>query len=239
MGLSLTASKLQLASACLYPFRADVRVPYRPSGPAARFGTEVHRLIAADLDGVVSTDAPTDNIAARVQAWRAWWPSVAGGLPWEAEVKLAIDTVTGTARRLSAEGERDYSDARPTEVTGTADAIAVRDGVAHVWDWKTGTSAIEPARLSAQLRFLAAALARIHGVERALVGLAFVGAQSVTADVAELEVEDLDAAPWMLADLRRRLPDAQPAPWTPRSVGADHCRWCDARLGGVCPVRRP
>lgn len=154
------------------------------------------------------------------------------------EVALAFDLDTGKARELGAGLERDYSARRPREVVGTADVVH-RDA-AEVWDFKSESfeSRCPPPGKNPQLLFLALCLARLRGLDSAVVGLVHIRADGTTwLESEELDAFDLDAFEDELRAIRAKVeaaaaivarglvPSVQQGPW---------CRYCPAQAN--CPA---
>lgn len=250
MSRRLSASRLALAGACLYPFRADV--PWADTGDvrARRLGTGTHELIAAQVNGRIPAELEEDVAEDAWALFAVWeserWSSIQLGPKAEAEVTFALNLATGAARILGKDLGRDYSGAKEGELVGTADLVQVdypaevpsKSGggtmpgraVVHIKDWKTGRKR-GTAEHNAQLRFLAAAAARVYDAERVYVTLDYLRPEGVEPDSHsftgfELEVVLLEEVRALVADA---LPDVAP------SLGL-HCDdfYCPARL--TCPA---
>jgi PD-(D/E)XK nuclease superfamily protein len=245
--MRLTASSLEKASACAYPWRPDVpEPPASPQHPAAELGTEVHDMIARYLDGVVDGPEPSADAAILYASWLRWWESDAAReacpVVCAVEVPLAFDVVTHTARMLRSVSHRDYSDAGPNEICGTADLVTAHPGGFTIWDWKTSkwgaAYTTHPAR-NKQTGLLSLCWARIHGCEAVRAGLGFIGRDETRPEVAELDTLDLDAIEHDVSMMHARLQSAEPIPWDYRSDADNHCRWCSLKAAGTCPAFAP
>lgn len=143
------------------------------------------------------------------------------------ELAMAWDLETRTARLLPSHGQRDYSDAFETEITGTADVVVVCDDYVFVRDVKSGVKARRKRAASTdQLRMLALAAARIFGKERAIIELDHVTPDARRSDPAELDCFALADVEEDLDKLYQTVKAAQQAP----SPGI-HC------FDGFCPIR--
>jgi PD-(D/E)XK nuclease superfamily len=148
-----SASKASLLTKCKYPFRTDLETIHG-TGTArksedARAGSALHR--AAELYIVQAKDALDHALAEFGVAHllprlaRQWgsmraWIDVHPNLV--AEAKFALDLPQEAARRLSAEGTRDYHQAGEGEIPMTLDILGFHpDGLPFLRDWKTGYSA--------------------------------------------------------------------------------------------------
>lgn len=118
--MRITASKVDLAQRCAWPFRPDVEDPPRTESDAANSGTAEHARIE---DSVVhGTEQPASDTHRR---WLLdWWPANQH-LDWHTEVALALDPITGETRTGPKWEHRDYAWAPPRMVTATLDALAV------------------------------------------------------------------------------------------------------------------
>jgi hypothetical protein len=227
-----TASKLALLEACAFPFRPELDIVEEPVGVGALTGTGLHLLIDAAIEEKPEPAIPDGADAEAVQQmfamWKAWWATFAGTLWWRAEVPVAIDLETGRGRILPSKGHRDYSDASPTEIPGTADVVGLDGDMLHVGDWKSGhPDYLEEAITSRQLLGLVLPLYRsVPGVKRARAFIAHVAPDGVRIDSAIFDELDLDAGEAELREQVAAIPTSTPAP------GA-HCRWCPARA--LCP----
>ena len=220
---------------CAYAFRDDVEQMDDTSNDAGVSGTKFHTLATAHIDGVTDDPLAGDDsdTAKRARAiyvrWLPWWQSFSAGLTWRSEVPFALSLTTGEARILKSHGQRDYSDARPGEIVGTADAIAVDGETIHIGDFKTGRPEyVEPATHNKQLRTLGLAAARIYNATRIRPFLVFASDDAEPyADEGKLDILDLD---FFEDDLRARIasiPNSKPTP-------GNACRFCRSRH--VCPA---
>ncbi len=235
-----SASKLQLAATC----PASAVLPrVREETDAATAGTWKHAFVQAVAGG-----ADVEAALAQVpEEWRAACQAVDVDAvapclaSLSAEVALAYDVVSGRARLLSQDLERRYGDVARTEVPMSVDYAAVVDGVAVALDLKTGKARVPGPARNWQLRANALALARLHGVDRAVVGLALALEdekprwQSDELDAFELEVvaEQLRALHRKVSWAAERIDSGAPE-WRHLTVGG-HCGRCPARFG--CPAQ--
>lgn len=148
------------------------------------------------------------------------------------EVALAWCHETDTGRVLGRRIGRAYSGARLTEYVGTADYIRVTPDLVTVVDLKTGMADVPHPSRNAQLRTLALAACRAHGVSAARVGILHAPEgrtpwwQWADVDAFELEV---------VAEERRELARRISASTYPRLTLGEHCAHCPARH--ACPAR--
>jgi CRISPR/Cas system-associated exonuclease Cas4 (RecB family) len=119
-------------------------------------------------------------------------------------------------------------------VTGIADLVGLADGRAIVADWKTGDN-VEPAGQNWQLRFLALAICRKHGLSAATVAIIYLRPTGPWMDVAELDAMDLDAIEGELADVLAKV-EAAKAAEVPNVAEGSHCTYCPAYVH--CPAKR-
>ncbi len=147
------------------------------------------------------------------------------------EVALAWDYVTGEARILHKNGDRDYSAARPTEFVGTADFAGVEGARVVCPDWKSGWLDLGDPKKSLTMRFYSLAAARVAGLDEALTGFVYLR-EDGTARMkwAELDAFDLAETADQLRELASELEiDSQHV-----SEG-DWCTYCPAWLS--CPAK--
>lgn len=190
-----TASKTDLLFACTWPWGRRVR--HEASGDRTRFGSGFHEgleglltkkhinprvegaLIAIrfDIDPVELVERVTEAFPI-IHAW------LGGGNQWrinfllsmQTEVSVAYNYKTGEARRCEPPDPvtHEYRDRQPDEILGTADVVSLVGDQVLVVDHKSGWSVAAdwqpqtPAE-AGQLRTLALALARLYGVDEAIV----------------------------------------------------------------------
>jgi hypothetical protein len=132
-------------------------------------GTDEAGALVPDTAGLPHARLrPADAAALEqlVAAWRAWWVDLVGrphGQYSSASSRYAIDVVTGEARELPSNGQRDYSAATPTEICGTVDLspYATRRRELIVLDYKTGFGSHRYRDHEEQMRFLGGRRARV------------------------------------------------------------------------------
>lgn len=155
-----------------------------------------------------------------------------------AEVAVAIDLETGTARELGRGIERDYQGVRPSEIVGTIDRLALLgDDGAYVGDWK-GRSHRRQADQDEQLLAGALAAARLYG--RTWVRLEVIKLIDGEPFHSEGKVQafDLDAYELRLQELQARIiadRNAYRAGDLPPAETGDHCTYCSS--APYCPAR--
>lgn len=152
--------------------------------------------------------------AARDHSWHLLKP----------EQSLAFNVTTGAARALEGQGWRKYSGVdRTCEITLAIDANEVRDGVAHAYDWKTGR--VNQVKDLGQIRVCALALARLHGVDKAVGHVVYIDDEECIDYQGGLTVAEFDML-GLEATLERifRLEDSEP-------IIGPHCKslYCPAK----------
>lgn len=174
----ITASRLALAKAC----PGHAHLPHQDvSTPDAEAGTRRHKEWE---DRINAGDIP-EELDER-------WP----GASWRSEVPFAFDVSTGRGRELPKGAPRDYSDARPFEVCGTADVVGRWSGELIVID-KKSFDRVPAAIENLQTGIAAVALSRAHKVDVVHVGIWY---EVQPFDVVTFDVFDLDA---MAIEIRR------------------------------------
>ena len=229
-----SASKLQLALTC----PASVALPQSGSeSKAADDGNARHRLLADVIESKTTrTDPPLREWLDRVLDDEATMGLLVGSV---AEVSLHWHPATDAAQVLGIRLERAYESVPEGAFFGTADYLrADADGV-MVADLKTGLSEVPHPSRNAQLRFLALAACRVHGLDRARVGLLHAPeGRAPWWEWADIDAFELEV---IAAELRRLVERIE---WarrdvakgkTPRVVVGEHCTWCPARFS--CPAR--
>lgn len=218
-----TASILDLALLCNWWTDPAVQPPAMPTSDEARVGTALHSCVQHGGERDVSGFEPEE--LATVRRWHAAWQmSDWSRWPWQHEVAFAYDPAADAGRILPSDSHRDYSDAKPGEITGTADLVLCDGDRVVVADIKTGAQMTrKPARDAMQLRFLALAASRVWGVSEAHVMFLDVDDDGVLPESADLDADDLlDTRMALLSVLQ---------PSAPRP--GDHCTGCKAVA--VCP----
>lgn len=232
----ITASRSSLALACGYWRREEVPLDER-SGPAAKAGQAFHdaveRLIPGDAINVSAVlrsyglaPAALARTAKCVERWTEWWPVNKPEGRLLPEIALAYDVEADEGRVLPKKHHRDYSAAKPTEVTGSADLIVMTDATLEVWDWKSGAGWVEPPERNEQLATLGLAAARTFGRRELEVSVVRCSEHDVRRFSARLTGLDIDVHADRLAAAHGEK-DPQPRP-------GDHCKWCPARE--ACPA---
>lgn len=245
--IRLTASKIDLARRCAFPFRSDAG-PRNASTFAATEGQSEHDYIETSLRAWCATRR-TGESAADPEAkspthrrWRDEWlfapPGDNAALDWHLEQPIGLNPRTGETRQ-GPEGwdRRDYSWANWSFMTGTPDAWSLGPAGLRVVDWKTGQAAsVKDPRNAGQLLFLGLALSR-HLNYRGPVSLEFVlvNDRRLWVEAATVSRADLLA---FQAELVRLLDsaetNAQPVegPWC-RSLYCDYFGRCPATAGAL------
>ena len=163
----------------------------------------------------------------------AWIDETRADTRGAAEVAYAYHVENGTGRVMKRADHRDYSDARPGELVGTADLV-MRDGERIVVvDFKTGVRARDTgAADTMQMRFLGLAVARAYNAAEVDVMLLHVDEGGVYPDVAALTAWDLDDT----ADDLRALSTALASQSVPRP--GVHCTGMYCPIVAQCPATK-
>lgn len=162
----ITASKLELALRCKGAFSLD---HYDVDTVDAAKGRERH----AEQERKINSGEIPEHYQNR-------WP----GLSWRSEVKFAYDVASGTGRELGVGSDRDYSDARPFEICGTADAVGISSSYLVIVDKKGFDRSVSRASVNAQVHIAALALSKCLGRDSATV--------AIDHELRPLDVEELD-----------------------------------------------
>jgi len=153
--IRFSASKAPLLTKCKYPFRPDVDVANGNGGTGkvsddAQCGRALHRMAECHINGPerkleeAAREFGVEHHLPRLA--RSWigmrqWIDTREIAPI-AEVKFALDVHGRRARRLTAPGERDYSEAGEHETPMTIDVVTFDgDAMPSFRDWKTGYTA--------------------------------------------------------------------------------------------------
>lgn len=144
--MKLTASKLDLAAACLHSF--TLRLPPDRPGPAAQFGTRFHALAAAYIEGKpVPVPLVEPELKTMFEGWAREWPKHA---PLNPRIELAYAmNPDGRIRFLGSNIERAYTGG-PYDVYASIDVVGSDKFCDHKTGQKRGT-----AETAWQLRFAA------------------------------------------------------------------------------------
>lgn len=198
-------------------------------------GTERHALLAAAI-----TNSETHGASTEALDWLEALDSetllpIMGAAP---ELAYGYTPSTGVARLIGSNVGRAYN-AAPGEFAGSADYVLVAEGLVTVVDLKTGMGDVPHPARNAQLRFLALAAARWHGVESARVGILHApDGRTPWWSWATLDAFELEAIAVELKTLAERIGYARndvAKGKTPRLVVGEHCAYCPARF--ACPAR--
>lgn len=233
---NLSAGNYALATTCRWWLRDEAEHEKTPPTQPMMFGNAVHRCIEHTLlgNGILDFAAAATKEGLRGPSWpgkvkRRYesWVMAAEEHAWRVlkpEKAFAFNTTTGAARELVGEGFRKYIGVdRSCELTLVIDALEVRDGVAHAYDWKTGR--VNQTKDIGQIRVCALALARLHGVKHAVGHVVYIDDETCVDYQGGLSVDEFDML-GLEATLERifRLEDSEPIP-------GPHCRslYCAAR----------
>lgn len=228
-----TASKLHDAATC----PASAVLPVIPSvHPAGDTGHDRHELLVTALEYVRA--GKTLEVANPVE--QRWLdavfehPFTAELTGYAPEVAYGYDVETGQAWCWGRIPARQYPEHAPTTICGTADYVLADEECVWIVDVKTGRTDVPPPHRNLQLKALALAAAKFHGVFTAKTAILHA-----TADGDAVWVEH--GPVWQLADLMeigeefRALYAELNAP-QPRVTPGPHCRLCDAYTN--CPATK-
>lgn len=227
-----TASGLQDAATC----PASAVLPVIPSKhPAGDTGTDRHELLVTALEAVragrtFETQNPVE------QRWLDAvfeHPFVAELTGYAPEVAYGYDVESGEAWCWGRIPPRQYPAHAPTTICGTADYVLADEERVVIVDVKTGRREVPSPKRNLQLKALALAAAKFHGVFEARTAILHA-----TADGDAVWVEH--GPTWGLVDLMeiaeefRQLHLELNAP-KPRVVTGPHCNLCNAIAS--CPAQ--
>lgn len=236
MSHRVTASKAELAAACPASHTLDWHADSESSEAALR-GTGIHlaleRLPEIGLEAALALIPAKWHQAVRGAAAS---PGLAELLEPNAamrEVALQWDASNDRGDVLAIGNGRDYTEASPGAVVGTADILAVRADHILCADLKSGQPVTE-VRRNMQMRLLALAACRAYEKDRAIVQLIYVREDSdAWIESAEFDALDLAEIADQFRDVLAKI-DAiaggAPATYT----RGDYCGYCPARPG--CPA---
>ena len=193
--MNITASSLPLLVQCPGPAHPKTWMEKDKPGPAANFGNCIHTLAECHIKGkpipvpeAMRINEVDASELSRVElTWRelqAWLDDIGVtvgqvSLSDRSEIPVAANVVTGEAKRLDIDGKRQYGIDLPW-IAGTADIVMVANGVAHVWDIKTGSTRSDS--YAEQLRFLGGAVMASMKLTKAIVYVAKVNQVEVDVD---------------------------------------------------------
>jgi len=220
-----TASKLQDAATC----PASATLPVIPSvHPAGDTGHDRHELLVTALEAVRAgkTTEVENPVEARWLLAVLEHPLVAELTGYAPEVAYGYDVETGEAWCWGRIEARQYPPHAPTTICGTADYVLADESCVWIVDVKTGYRDVPPPHRNLQLKALALAAAKFHGV--------FTARTAILHATADGEAVWTEHGPtWQLADLMeigeefRALYADLNAP-RPRVVTGPHCNLCPA-----------
>ncbi len=231
--MKLTASKIDLARRCLWPFRPDAG-PRNQGTAYAASGHDEHAAIERTLlTGDTTPQSPTH------ERWLRDWYATAPRDGLMAERPIAMDPRTGETR-LGPDGwdRRDYAWAPGYRwMVGTPDLARIGDDkILDVWDWKTGEAGhVKDPAANGQLTFLAAAYVRHFRLRGARVHLVLVNDRRTWVETAQhqrLDLELFRAELVALLDGANGNPAADPGHWC-RSQFCDYLGRCPATAGAL------
>lgn len=224
--MRVSASKLSLLGHCQFFARPEVVWQRDESGAAAQFGTSVHGIIAATIEGHAATG---DQRALSVAATFLEWLDARGSLTgWIVEPAYVLDLTTGSARLVGTNIGRAYPELAAGQIAGSGDLVRIDGTEATLLDVKTGRREnVDPIEHNSQMRTLALAVLRSHRVQTVRAVLAFVTAAGVVTDETTFDVLDLNAWGAELRALVGAIATSEPRP-------GKHCTYCPARVS--CPA---
>jgi hypothetical protein len=228
-----TASQLDLAEACLYPWTSGLEWSRAWGEADANDGTAVHAAAAAlGRDEPVQLAGLSDSVVESILrvAEVLEGDMLEGTVVLAVEVGFAFDSRTGGVRFSDPDEPRD-----PELLYGHADVVLRRrDGTLVLRDWKTGSRALRKrVESSRQVAFYALCAAALWGASRVVVELAHVGMSRTWIDRGELDALDLGAMRGWLRALPERIEEARALPMYGR-----HCRDLYCPVAGSCPASR-
>lgn len=231
-----SASKLQLAMTCV----GSAVLPRVDSAHSAGDrGTALGAYLAARVGGTPQSVAllrvPEPWTAAAVDLEEHVLP-LSG---YSTEVAYSYDVATCAGRCLGSNLGRGYPSGTPTTINGSADFLLRSETMMMVVDLKCGQVAPPAPQRNAQLRLLALASCRAHGLSAARVGILHCpDGQQARWSWADLDAFDLESVADELRELASRIEAASvevSAGRPPRLAVGDGCRWCPARV--YCPAQ--
>lgn len=237
--MRVTASSLALLYACAYSFRDDVEIPEQERSQASSRGTIFGLLAEEAINGgppvnlsSLIADLSHEEAQRLIAMWghAKTWLDEHKRIGWRAEQAFAWEPATDVGRELPRKKHRDYSEATPTELCGTADIVWIEGDSVVVADWKTTATGAPDVDARDQLEGLALMAARAWGYDSARIVTLVVTDQGVEPVEHEpLDVFSLaEVAERLRADLAR-IPNAEPQ-------AGEHCtgRYCKAV--SICPT---
>lgn len=243
----LSASKLDLAAACLYPFTSGIDWPDDDDSDASIFGRAVH--VTSEWLAAAPLDAPrqADEIALGVELVAEHF-SLRGAAAErlvdrvdivathldeetvdrrEGEARIAYDPQSGQARRL-AEGE----ERRGGEMVLVIDMLLEAGGAFTVRDWKTGRRPIiRSVEDSRQIWAYALAAHKIWNLDAVTVELCWLSDRGVWTDRSRFDAFDFDVIEHRLRELDS---DRRRGGHNPR-LGL-HCHELFCPIKALCPA---
>lgn len=218
-----SASRAADLFACGVPFRTDVKLAPDVSGPPAKIGQAIDRLVTAFVDGEVLSPqeaakldaAPEEPVLARWPYLLEWLANNIVGT-WLAQPWIVWNARTDRAE-LITEAEGRKSKRKPFEVSCKADLLSqTGPDEATVWDIKTGAPrGAKPE----QLLTLAVGASRHFAVSKVKAGFVFAHEDGVSVQRFSFSAEDLDEHAVRYEAYLLEIPTAVPMP-------GNACRFC-------------
>lgn len=261
--MNLTASKIDLARRCQWPFRADAPRYRYVESEAATLGKQVHAEIETTLAGDLKPclaaglpdadhapgDKPHGDVSDEWRAWhRDWYLPHRERLARSdvyVERKAAIHPETGRGRLGPAGShDRDYSYAPYEWMKGTADLVVLGNEltgaspqvVLEVIDWKTGQQAGLPdPYLSGQLTWQALAFTAALKAEGVKIDACRLTYVKVTPEGCHTSSAELSAVD--LAVFRGEMMELRELiAGDAQPVRGPHCKAMFCPYFGECPA---
>ena len=234
----LTASKLDLAVRCLFPWTSGLDWPDTGTSYSARLGKAFHEY--AEHKGRVTipelvvkhglTPAQVRKLTAMAAAWRAWWSGRPTPPVRSREAKVQYEPAIGSADIIDSKGERDYSAAWRSALVGTADVVEADGGEVHVLDYKTGIFAPMPWE-SMQMKFLGLAFSRVYDAKVVNATIVTVSEKEGVREWSHTySAEEIRETEDTLRRVHLQLAER------PTPAPGGHCRFCPVRE--ACPATK-
>ncbi len=202
----------------------------RASSEAASRGTVLHKFMA-DVS-VLGRDKALALVTDELRQVAAEIDVDALPTKLTAEVAFAYSTITGTARVLGVNLERQY-DITEHEIPGTADVIGlIGENTVYVGDWKFGASWQPPPRDNTAVMFYALCACLAYNRTKAIVEVVKIR-DTVYRQRDEFTYEQLGWLVKSRIDAMAKRVDSGERPLD--VVEGDHCHFCESWVH--CPAK--